>query len=259
MITTIKHLWAFQYFNYKILLMLWMLGFLNNDCSDKDDSRVSHHYWDRIALSQFCSNNGMDKRLSSDFIYTWDRINMKEQNAQANLKRYGQVVYGNISREEYIWRDVRKEDDSHSQQIKLNNFDVSLCAKRKEVLNPVSTVTEAGYIIPPDSCDQLCWSHINAVRLWLLQVGVAVRLCWGYSVHCMRHIRSRSEEYLDVRVNSIWIAELDIAPAILCCLRQLSTQLFYFVMWMQQSRICILIVLQEKPFCVQISFVFHCF
>ena len=31
------------------------------------------------------------------------------------------------------------------------------------------------------------------------------------------------------------------------------------VMWMQQSRICILIVLQEKPFCVQISFVFYCF
>ena len=33
----------------------------------------------------------------------------------------------------------------------------------------------------------------------------------------------------------------------------------YFVMWMQQSRICILVVLQEKPFCVQISFVFYCF
>ena len=28
---------------------------------------------------------------------------------------------------------------------------------------------------------------------------------------------------------------------------------------MQQSRICILVVLQEKPFCVQISFVFLLF
>ena len=79
-----------------------MLGFLNSDCSEKDDCRVSHHYWNRIAPSQFCSNNGMDKRLSSDFIYTRDRINIKEQNAKAKLKRYGQVVYGNIPREEYI-------------------------------------------------------------------------------------------------------------------------------------------------------------
>ena len=37
------------------------------------------------------------------------------------------------------------------------------------------------------------------------------------------------------------------------------TQGVQVVMWMQQSRICILIVLQEKPFCVQISFVFYCF
>ena len=30
-------------------------------------------------------------------------------------------------------------------------------------------------------------------------------------------------------------------------------------MWMQQSRICILVILQEMPFCVQISFVLYCF
>ena len=31
-----------------------------------------------------------------------------------------------------------------------------------------------------------------------------------------------------------------------------------FAMWMQQSRLCILIVLQEMQFCVQISYVFFC-
>ena len=33
----------------------------------------------------------------------------------------------------------------------------------------------------------------------------------------------------------------------------------HFVMWIQQSCICSLIILQEIPFCVQISYVFYCF
>ena len=39
-------------------------------------------------------------------------------------------------------KDKGKEDKGHSQQIKLNNFTVSLGNKRKKVLNPISTATE---------------------------------------------------------------------------------------------------------------------
>ena len=34
---------------------------------------------------------------------------------------------------------------------------------------------------------------------------------------------------------------------------------WYFVSWMQEGRKCIFVILQEKQFCAQIFFVFHCF
>ena len=39
--------------------------------------------------------------------------------------------------------DEGKEDHGHSQQIKLNNFDISLWDKRKEILYPISIATKA--------------------------------------------------------------------------------------------------------------------
>ena len=41
-------------------------------------------------------------------------------------------------------RDEGKEDHGLSQQIKLNNFTVSLWDKRKEVLYPISIAMEVG-------------------------------------------------------------------------------------------------------------------
>ena len=40
-------------------------------------------------------------------------------------------------------RDEGKEDHSHSQQIKLNNFTVSLWDMRREVLYPISIAMKA--------------------------------------------------------------------------------------------------------------------
>ena len=40
-------------------------------------------------------------------------------------------------------KDEGKEDQGNSQKIKLNNFTVTLWDKRKEILNPISTATEA--------------------------------------------------------------------------------------------------------------------
>ena len=40
-------------------------------------------------------------------------------------------------------RNKGKEDHSHSQQIKLNNFTISLLDMRKEVLYPISIAIEA--------------------------------------------------------------------------------------------------------------------
>ena len=40
-----------------------------------------------------------------------------------------------------------KEDHGHSQQIKLNNFNISLWDKRKEILYPISIATKALRVI----------------------------------------------------------------------------------------------------------------
>ena len=71
-----------------------------------------------------------------------------ERNAQARLKSLykhaGQLVYENVKTERDLKiGDEGKEDHDHSQQIKLNNFVVSLWNKRKEILYPISTATEA--------------------------------------------------------------------------------------------------------------------
>ena len=71
-----------------------------------------------------------------------------ERNAQTRLKSLyrhaGQLVYENVKTETDLKiQDEGKEDHGHSQQIKLNNFAVSLWDKRKEILYPISTATEA--------------------------------------------------------------------------------------------------------------------
>ena len=38
------------------------------------------------------------------------------------------------------------------------------------------------YCTHPDSSNQLCRSHIMQVALWLLPVGVPLRVLWGYSI-----------------------------------------------------------------------------
>ena len=56
----------------------------------------------------------------------------------------GQLVYENVKTETDLKiPDEGKKDHGHSQQIKLNNFAVSLWDKRKEILYPISTATEA--------------------------------------------------------------------------------------------------------------------
>ena len=47
-------------------------------------------------------------------------------------------------------RDKGKEDHSHSQQIKLKNFTVSLWDTRKEVLHPISIAVEDMVNSPKD-------------------------------------------------------------------------------------------------------------
>ena len=92
-----------------------------------------------------------------------------ERNAQARLKSLykhaGQLVYENVKTERDLKiRDEGKEDHDHSQQIKLNNFAVSLWNKRKEMLYPISTATEAYLIIP------LSFRYVKG-RLVKLEVG----------------------------------------------------------------------------------------
>ena len=72
-----------------------------------------------------------------------------KQNAQARLKAYISIMVNwsmEIKREretDLKTRDEGKEDHGHSQQIKLNNFNISLWDKRKEILYPISIVTKA--------------------------------------------------------------------------------------------------------------------
>ena len=88
-----------------------------------------------------------------------------EQNAQTRLKSLykhaGQLVYGNVKRERETETDLNlqdegKEDHGHSQQIKLNNFNISLWDKRKEILYPISTA-------------KLMWSYVERT-LFLLSM-----------------------------------------------------------------------------------------
>ena len=51
-----------------------------------------------------------------------------------------------IRRNRFEVKDKGKEDHSHSQQIKLNNFTVSLWDIRKEVLYPISIAFEAEHL-----------------------------------------------------------------------------------------------------------------
>ena len=70
-----------------------------------------------------------------------------KQNDQAMLKSLykhaGQLVYGKEREADLKIRDEGKEDHSHSQQIKLNNFNVSLWDKRKEIVK--DTVFDWGF------------------------------------------------------------------------------------------------------------------
>ena len=75
-----------------------------------------------------------------------------EQNAQAMLKSLYKhaghlVVYRNVKREKQIWRYMyymkEKKTTATPNKIKLNNLNVSLWAKRKEILYSISTVAEA--------------------------------------------------------------------------------------------------------------------
>ena len=72
-----------------------------------------------------------------------------KQNAQERLKAYLSMLANwsmEIKRERdtdlKTW-DEGKEDHGHSQQIKLNNFNISLWDKRKEILYPISIATKA--------------------------------------------------------------------------------------------------------------------
>ena len=74
-------------------------------------------------------------------------VTRPERNDQARLKSLykhaGQLVYENVkTKTDLKRRDKGKEDHRHSQQIKLSNFNVSLCDKRKEILYPISTANE---------------------------------------------------------------------------------------------------------------------
>ena len=59
-------------------------------------------------------------------------------------KQAGQVIYENMKREKQIRqiKDEGRDDHGHSQQIKLNNFTVSLWDKRNEIPHLISTATE---------------------------------------------------------------------------------------------------------------------
>ena len=60
----------------------------------------------------------------------------------------GELVYENVKTETDLKiRDEGKEDHCHSQQIKLNNFAVSLWDKRKEILYQISIATEAVFCV----------------------------------------------------------------------------------------------------------------
>ena len=72
-----------------------------------------------------------------------------KQNAQARLKAYISMLVNwsmEIKRERET--DLKtwyagKEDHGHSQQIKLNNSNIILWDKRKEILYPISIATKA--------------------------------------------------------------------------------------------------------------------
>ena len=72
-----------------------------------------------------------------------------KQNAQAKLKAYISMLaiglWKSKERETQILKtwDEGKEDHGHSQQIKLNTFNISLWDKRKEILYPISITTKA--------------------------------------------------------------------------------------------------------------------
>ena len=58
---------------------------------------------------------------------------------RAPYRHVGQLVNGNV-----IW-DEGKEDNDHSQQIKLNNLYISLRDKRMENPYPISTAASLNF------------------------------------------------------------------------------------------------------------------
>ena len=81
-----------------------------------------------------------------------------ERNVQARLKSLykhaGELIYENVKTDTDLKiRDEGKEDHCHSQQIKLNNFGVSLWDKGKEILYPISTATAAA-VLTCSTCPQ---------------------------------------------------------------------------------------------------------
>ena len=74
-----------------------------------------------------------------------------KQNAQARLKAYISMLTNwsmeiKREREKQIWKHEMKEKKTMAtpnKSIKLNNFNISLWDKRKEILYPVSIATKA--------------------------------------------------------------------------------------------------------------------
>ena len=67
--------------------------------------------------------------------------NPSQEDSKIIKKHAGLVVYGNIQRKRIKLKikNEGKEDHSHSQQTKLNNFTDILWGNRHDVRNPIST------------------------------------------------------------------------------------------------------------------------
>ena len=72
-----------------------------------------------------------------------DPYKMLKPGFKSLYKYAGLVVCSNKRYKQMGGKMFKKRDHSHSQQIKVNNFAVSLWVKRRENLNPISIATKA--------------------------------------------------------------------------------------------------------------------
>ena len=123
----------------------------------------------KVLVCLFVCLTGRSLRRHTWVLMGPDLNKMLKPGYKSLYKNAGQAVYENKEREKHREsRNEGKEGHCHSQQIKQNNFTVSLWDKRKEVLYPISSAKRLGKVHLTLRMNMTSWrTSSNRPMLWL--------------------------------------------------------------------------------------------